>query len=293
MSLDQSKLPPMPRPGSILLCPPDHFDVVDEKNPFMRGQAGHVDHARAAAQWQKLRGCFESLGYPVCQVAPTLGCEDMVFAANQTLTGLLPSGRRAAILSNMKHASRQREVPAFAQWLREVGYEVLSLGDPNLCFEGAGDALWHPGRRLLWGGIGRRTETAAYEHVAELFDVPVVLLPIRDMRFYHLDTCFMPLDERTALVIDEAFDASVRIRIDRFFERVLDVPMDEAVGHLAANVTALPDRKRPDKTHVLLTAGARRTAELLKGLGYAVHELEMSEFQKSGGSVFCLKQYLW
>ncbi len=24
--------PPMPSPGSVLMCPPDHYDVVDVKN---------------------------------------------------------------------------------------------------------------------------------------------------------------------------------------------------------------------------------------------------------------------
>ena len=43
----------------------------------------------------------------------------------------------------------------------------------------------------------------------------------------------------------------------------------------------------------MLTAGANRTAAVLTEHGYRVHEVEIGEFLKSGGAVFCLKQFFW
>ena len=97
----------------------------------------------------------------------------------------------------------------------------------------------------------------------------------------------MPLDESTVLVAAEAFDHEVRARIDRLFDRALEVPSEEALTHLAGNAVALPDGR------VLLTAGAKRTAALLAESGYEPVPVEASEFLKSGGSLFCMKQWLW
>ena len=85
----------------ILMCPPDHFDVVDVKNPHMEGNAGSVDPANARAQWDAVRRAFEAAGYPVETLSPTPGCEDMVFAANQTFPGLDAAGRRVCVLANI------------------------------------------------------------------------------------------------------------------------------------------------------------------------------------------------
>ncbi len=60
-------------PSGVLMCPPDHFDVVDEKNPHMAGQAGHVDRVLARAQWGKLRALFDGLGLRV-ELVEALRC---------------------------------------------------------------------------------------------------------------------------------------------------------------------------------------------------------------------------
>ena len=38
----------------ILVCRPEFFDVAYVINPWMEGQIGRVDRARAQAQWQAL-----------------------------------------------------------------------------------------------------------------------------------------------------------------------------------------------------------------------------------------------
>ena len=144
-SLDEA--PPMAAPRTVLLCPPDHFDIVDVKNPFMEGQS--VDRGLAAAQWRGFVGALEASGLEPETLPPLPECEDMVFTANQTLTA--PG---AAVLANMRHESRQREVTAFAEWLAERDVELHRLPE-GIGFEGSGDALWHPGRRLLWGASAR------------------------------------------------------------------------------------------------------------------------------------------
>ena len=147
------------------MCPPEHFDVIDVKNPHMEGQIGRVDRAVAAGQWRGVKSAFELCGAAVHTIAPTPGCEDMVFCANQTLVGPGPGGGRVCLLYNMRHASRQREVAAFADWFARDGYHIEAAPAAK-CLEGSGDAIWHPGRGLIWGGYGHRTQPDAYETVA-------------------------------------------------------------------------------------------------------------------------------
>ncbi|MCG3125691.1 MAG: hypothetical protein CHACPFDD_00516 [Phycisphaerae bacterium] len=276
----------MPLPARLLMCPPEHFDVIDVKNPHMAGNIGRVDHPLAAQQWAAVGRAFEAAGARVEQIAPVAGCEDMVFCANQTLVGLDPAGRPLCLLSRMRYPSRQREVAAFGAWFAAAGYRVLEMPDDRL-FEGSGDAIWHPGRGLIWGGYGHRTEPPVYEHVSREFGVPVIRLRLLSERFYHLDTCFCAIDESTVLINPKSLEpAGVEI-IRRVFARVIECPADEADGAMACNATALLGRT------VVIQRGAPRVCAALRACGYQVIEVETSEFLKSGGSVFCMKMYVF
>lgn len=276
----------MPLPTRLLMCPPDAFDVVDVKNPHMAGQIGNVDRAAARAEWDALRAAFAACGATVELIPPEPGCEDMVFCANQTLVGLDAAGQRLCLLSQMKHASRQREVPAFERWFAAAGYRIVRLRG-SVGFEGSGDAIWHPGRGLIWGGYGHRTMPEAYAEVAAAFDVPVIRLRLCSETFYHLDTCFCAIDERTVLIHPPSLERGGVALIRALFADVIECPDDEALRGMACNATAIGGK------HVVIQRGNTRTVGRLRELGYQVHEVETGEFLKSGGSVFCMKMYVF
>lgn len=283
---DVQTLPTMRGPDGVLLCPPDHFDVVDVKNPHMAQAVGTVDTALARRQWEALADAFRAVGLRVETIGPVDDCEDMVFCANQTFTGRGVDDASVCLLSHMRHTSRRREVPAFAAWFREAGYRVEAPFPADALCEGSGDLLWHPGRRLIWAGHGFRTGPEAHAVVAEAFDVPVLALTLRDDRFYHLDTCLSPLDETTALIVANAFDDVGRALIERVFERVVEVDDDEAVSALACNAAVFDGG-------IVIDERAVRTVALLRELGHHVLTVDTGEYLKSGGSVFCMKQLLF
>ena len=286
LSLDA--LPAIPRPGRVLLTTPDHFEVAYVINPHMEGNVGGVDPSRARSQWEGLREAYEAVGTEVSVVEGQPGLPDMVFCANQTLPYRTPGGERGAVLSRMHAPERKPEVEHYARFFRGEGYEVHGL-DPDLPgdFEGMGDALWHPGRYLLWGGYGYRTDRAVYERFADKMGFPVVPLALTDPDFYHLDTCLCPLDEHTALVYPGAFDEAGLEAIRTHFARVLEAPEREARELFACNAHS------PDGRHVLIQRGCAETNGLLREAGYDVMELDTDEYLKSGGSVFCMKVMFW
>jgi N-dimethylarginine dimethylaminohydrolase len=281
-----ASLPKMPLPTRLLMCPPESFDVVDVKNPHMQGNIGMVDKNKAKAQWRSVNEAFTDSCGSVELIQPVADCEDMVFCANQTFVGLDAQGDKLCVLSRMKHASRQREVGAFAQWFRSHGYRVEEI-PANLGFEGSGDAIWHPGKALVWGGSGFRSDGEVYPHISRLFGVPVLRLPLKSDRFYHLDTCFCAIDEHTALIHAPSLTKEGVEMIKAVFTNVIECDDTEANEGMACNATAIGGK------HVIIQSGNTRTCELLKEVGYQVHEVDTSEYLKSGGSVFCMKMYVF
>ncbi len=276
--------PPMPLPRQVLMVLPDHFDVEYVINPHMEGYVGQVDRALARRQWEALRDTYRTLGFEVHVLDGAPGLPDMVFCANQTLPFLREGGTRGVVLSRMHAPQRRDEVPHIAHFFERQGYALVSIPDevPG-SFEGMGDALWHPGHALLWGGYGFRTDLAVYEWLARELGVRVVALQLTDPDFYHLDTCLSLLDAGTALYVPAAFDEAGRALLHRLIPTLIEVPEREARELLACNAHC------PDGRHVLIQQGCTETVARLRAAGFEPIELDTGEFLKSGGSVFCMK----
>lgn len=281
-------LPPMAQPRRVWMADPAEFDVAYDINPHMRAEDGslkRVDRPLAREQWRALKAEFESLGLEVRTIAPLAGHPDLVFCANQALP--LPAevtrDRRARFVrSNMRWPERRGEVPHVAQALSAAGMEPLELATRER-LEGMGDGLWHPGRALLWAGVGPRSSAEAWSEVARHVTAPVVLLELVEPAFYHLDTALALLAEDACLWLPDALSPRSRALVERLVPRRIEADAREAHALLACNACC------PDGRNVLLQRGCERTSAALRAAGFTVRELETSEFLKSGGSVFCMK----
>lgn len=283
-------------PRKVLMCHPEYFEVLDVKNIHMKEQGGKVNKRLAIDQWEALKMQYHKLVTrrlleEVLVIPGTPGCEDMVFAANQSFPWLSSEGEKVVVISNMYHESRKKEVQAFETFYQMQGYRILHLTGASF-FEGMGDAIPHPSKRLLYGGYGHRSGKNAYEEICELLAVPVVSLELRDERFYHLDTCFVPMDQHTALICKEAFTEEGINAIGKLFNRVIDIPADEASNFFSLNAHVVANKKSPIKV-AILQKGSVATASSLADFGFEVIETDTSEYMKSGGSVFCMKMMMY
>jgi N-dimethylarginine dimethylaminohydrolase len=257
--------------ASVLMCKPDHFGIEYEINPWMH-VAVKVDHALAAAQWDALYRAYIDLGVEVELAAPVAGLPDMVFTAN---AAVLWDDR--AVLSNFHHAERQGEEAHWRRELERLNFDVHEL-PRSLSFEGAGDALFVGDR--LFCGYGFRTDRDAHRPVARILDVDVVSLELVDPRFYHLDTCFCPLDATNVLVATEAFAPASMRSIRELVPNLIEVPVEVAAG-FACNAMPLGN-------HVLASLTIAQMEAPLRAAGYTAIPLPMGEFLKAGGGVRCL-----
>ena len=282
-------LPRVKPPQKVLMVLPDHFEVKYVINPHMQGNIGTIDKQGAMRQWHALKSAYTSLGIEHFSLPGEPGFPDMVFCANQTLPYSRPgTDEKGVILSNMHAEQRRGEVSFIADFFRQQSYHTQNIRTTRHSdFEGMGDAIWHPEHYLLWGGHGYRTDVEVYERIGEYLDVKVIVLKLDDPDFYHLDTCFSVLSPQAVMIYPGAFTKEGLDLIKHFFDVVIMCPEDESRELFACNAHC------PDQQHVIIQRGCTTTNSLLRAAGFTPVEVDTSEFLKSGGSVFCMKQMFW
>jgi N-dimethylarginine dimethylaminohydrolase len=281
-------IPSMPLPDEVLMVRPLHYSVDYVINPYMADQVGKVDKIEASNEWELVRSLFDQIGLKVNVIEDQEGLPDMVFCANQSLPYIDEDGNRHVFMSIMHADQRKDEVPYIEQWYRQHGYEIHYLDEDKIAdFEGCGDAIWHTGKRLLWGGYGHRSSLNAYETISDTFNVPVIALELVDESFYHLDTCFAVLNENSVLIYPDAFTDEGLALIETVFDNVIQASQYEAEELFACNASC------PDGRNVIIQQGCTDVNKKLRDAGFSVHEVSTYEFLKSGGSVFCMKMLLW
>jgi N-dimethylarginine dimethylaminohydrolase len=267
---------PEPRPA-FLMCSPKLYDVDYVINPWMSGNVHAASRERAAAQWQQLYEALSQIA-EVLLVEPRPGWPDMVFTAN---AGRERNG--TVVLSSFLYPERQGEEPHFRSWFQAAGYTVIDLprGTP---FEGEGDALFaetSSGTRLF-AGYGQRTSISSHRTLRRAWEIPVIPLELIDPRFYHLDTCFAPLEGGYVMYYPQAFTpASITvIRTIYPAAKRIEVQAGDALRFACNAINIGP--------HIILNRIGRELTANLESLDFQVTQVDLSEFLKAGGAAKCL-----
>src|SRR5947207_3873372 len=118
--------------ANVLFCDPNHFQIIDSKNPFMK-PGEPMDLGLARQQWESVKSAFEDAGFSAEVLTSVEGLEDMVFANNQVFVSGAAQ-QKFIVPSRMRFASRQKEVPHYVAWFKQRGYRVIDLdfGDDYL-----------------------------------------------------------------------------------------------------------------------------------------------------------------
>jgi len=259
----------------FLMCPPNHFGVEYVINPWMEGQIAATNSSRATEQWSRLHSILSRYA-KVRSMSPVKGLPDLVFTANAAVVY-----GEVAVVSSFRYPERQPESQHYAEWLESDGFSVKTL-PRDVLFEGAGDALFDRARPLLWFGYGLRSADSASTHLEKHIGLEVQLLELCDARFYHLDTCFCPLERGFLLYFPDAFTPRSNAVIERRIraEQRFAVPENDAL-HFACNAVNIGSK-------VILNEASPGTVAWLEGNKFEVIKTPMSEFMRSGGAAKCL-----
>jgi len=110
---------------SILMCPPDYFDIEYEINIWM-DHSNQIVPQVAKQQWDALRLIYtDQLGWSVQLIDPQQGLPDMVFATDCCL---MIDGK--IFLSNFRFPERQPEAKQYEIWFRDHGYSQIKQAKP-------------------------------------------------------------------------------------------------------------------------------------------------------------------
>jgi len=260
-----------------LMCRPEHFTVSYRINPWME-PANPTDTAKAVAQWQALYDTYIALGHEVELIEPIEGLPDMVYTANG---GFVIDG--VAYGAKFRFAERAPEGPAFMEWFRANGFEVVEPQEVN---EGEGDFLLVGD--VILAGTGFRSTGDSHRELRDVFGKEVLSLTLVDPRFYHLDTALSVLDpvegpggvERANIAyLPHAFDeASQRVLEERFPDAIRVADADGAVFGL---------NSASDGRNVIISPRATGFEAQLRERGYNPVLVDLSELLLGGGGIKC------
>lgn len=272
------------KPKAMLAIDPSGYTVKKALNVLTEPNAS-VDHGKAARQHKAL--CTALNVSIVGKTNSEKSLPDMVFVANAGLL-LLGLPEKVVLLSNMKHPSRKKETTEIKKIFRALHVRTVSFRDE--VFEGQGECAWFFQSKLLVLGVGFRSTKQTVKKLQGTLDniynaygmaAPLVVgLQLTNPSFYHLDIAMCAVNDSECIVRAEAFDeASVRL-LKQMNVRVHTLSSPDV---FVLNLIPLFNKVVCKK---LLLEKDR--AFLKKVYQLPLVEVDVGEFEKSGGSVRCM-----
>jgi len=185
------------------------------------------------------------------------------------------ASRRRSSLGD-RHAVRQKEQDVTLPWYTKRKTKMQSLPEDH--FMEGGDVLLH--NKRIFVGHGYRTSKNTASFLEKSTGLKTYALELIDDAFYHLDTCFFPVQD-TAFYYPTAFPPASIKTLREAFPMLIPLTSSEA-EHFASNSVELGE-------FVLCQPNPTFEQKLID-LGLTPLTLDMHEFNKSGGGIHCLSQ---
>ncbi len=256
----------------VLMCPPTHYDVVYEINPWM-DTSNKPDPKKSYTQWKVLFDLYQRLGVEVELIDQVKGLPDMVFTANGGIVY-----KNMFVSGNYRYQERKGEEKYFQQWFVDHGFTVKTLTN----FQGGeGDALFY--RNTLYMGYGFRSDKAAHTEMKNVLGVEGISLRLIDPYFYDFDTTFCPVGDRGVLYYPKAYDKEGQARMAAV-ENAVAMTKEQA-QHFIGNSVYVDEK-------LLVSFVDDDLKKKLAAWDVEPILLDMSEFKKAGGGIKCLTLYI-
>ncbi len=269
----------------FLMADAGHYDVHYQINPWMRPDAWRADPAAGRAAALKtsggLRAALTAAGAVGGCIPGAAGLPDLVFPAN---AAIVLDGK--VLLARFRHPQRQGEEPVFRtafEALKARGLvNVIAELPRDVLQEGAGDCIWDADRGFFWAGYGQRSTENAVAAIEKTFDQAAVALELAGARFYHLDTCFCPLQGGKLLYYPAAFTPQGLKAIHahvRPEDRI--AASDEDAAAFCVNAVNIG-------SHIIMATPPDGLRTRLEAHGFDVTGIDLAPFILSGGGAYCM-----
>jgi dimethylargininase len=198
-------------------------------------------------------------GWEPRMVPSAENCPDSVFVEDTVVVC-----DNLAVLTRPGAPQRRPEVEAVAETVRALGLRTERIEEPGTL--DGGDVLQIG--QTVYVGEGGRTNAEGIRQLRELLGRAVVPVPV--VKVLHLKSAVTALPDGTVLTYGDLVDTAP-------FPTVLEVPEE-------AGTRVVP----LDERHLIISASAPRTAELLAEHGYRPVTVDISEYERLEGCVTCL-----
>jgi len=273
---------------SAMILVDTDFSVGDETrsdNRYMPPVA-IANPKRARQQLSTLIDTLHGLSVPVVSFASHPQAPDSIFSNNAfaTIEGRLITGA-------MRHPLRQKETDRedILAWFQGVaGYEVMALEGEGRVVELTGVMAIDRVRNIGFCGMTGRVNSSGLDAMAAALDLDLVLAMNLVESEYHCNVVLAILAGRVAVVHPGSIaDSScVRALETCYGKSVLCISDEEKNAFLANCLAATQDDVLLSQTAMDALSYQSRTFFDREGL--SLHPVDVSEFEKAGGSLRCM-----
>jgi len=246
-----------------------------------------INPKKAYEQFAKFTKAFHNMVTYTIQ-NPKHELPDIIFVANGGLC--IPGIPNTIILPHMKYKHRQEELPYLKKMYEDLGIHTIPF--PSAVFEGQAELKWFHGGSKAICGYGFRATKKAFTIAQKLLDglykqhgLPpseLLVVPLASADYYHLDVAMLEFNDDSCVIHRKAF-SDESIQKIRSFLGPSKVHVIDTEDTLCLN--AVVDGKYLI-THKMRDKAVKKVLEGITGL--RIREVDVSEFEKSGGSVRCM-----
>lgn len=265
----------------VIVCEPRYFDVVHVgQNPFMDGHS-KINKTKALQQWLSLIIELGNCGVSVYFETPKNNLYDQVFTNDHAFC----LGKRA-LLSNFAASARKGESDVAYSFLQRLDFQIIKCPE---FFES--EIQVSQQYKTAFCGFGQRTSKEAIPHIQTFIGKELSVFPIEliDPLFYHLDMTFKGLPRGYFIVYLPAFSENTRTKLLDWFSSK-KISLKDKIYFLTENEAAkfAANCEVFSGNHIISHILPQQLSKWLYARGFELHEIDVSEFHKSGGSVGCL-----
>lgn len=271
-----------------LLVQPNTFELFDHQET----QNPYID-ATVTISKKKVNSQYESLKNSLKNViefrATDSQLSDIVFVASGGVC--LPRIPRTIILPNMKYSHRKKELPYIKKFLSQAKLKMIEYPSNTIPFEGQAEIKWFHGGMIGICGYGWRSTKKTTTVLKGVMDrvygenglIPPFLIPVKliSQDFYHLDLALLDFHDKKCIVHREAFS----LKSIKMLKELLG---EENVSIIDTTDTFCLNAVVDGKNLIVHEVSAKDRKFLEDTTGLKVKEIDVSEFEKSGGSVRCM-----
>jgi N-dimethylarginine dimethylaminohydrolase len=262
------------------------YDYQDKENVYLDASK-EINSKKAYQQFTKFTKAFHNMVTYTIQ-NPKHDLSDIVFVANGGLC--LPAIPKTIILPHMKYKHRKEELSYLKKMYEDLGLHTISF--PPTVFEGQAELKWFYGGSKAICGYGFRATKNSFTVAQKLLDslykkhgLPppeLLVIPLASPDYYHLDIAMLEFNDDSCIVHRKAFSGESIQKIRNFLgpSRVHIIDTDDSMC-----LNAVVDGNKLI-THKLTDKSIKKVLEGITGL--RIKEVDLSEFEKSGGSVRCM-----